>query len=75
MEDKRLADVLDTAEAGALLGLSEDSVKKYAQRGLLPAKRIGDRWAIHRKTLLEFQKEYTARKEKRAAGGRARRGE
>ena len=76
MEDKRLADVLDTAAAGELVGLSEDSIKKYIQRGLLPAKRLGARThAIHRASLLEWNKERVAWLEKRAANARKRRGE
>jgi hypothetical protein len=37
-------DVLDTAEAAAILGITTNGVRDLARRGVLPAKRAGGRW-------------------------------
>ncbi|GAA1071981.1 helix-turn-helix domain-containing protein [Tsukamurella spumae] len=44
--DPRRYDLLDTAEAGRILGISSDGVRARIRRGRLPAYRAGGRWLV-----------------------------
>ena len=45
-------DVMDMREAAAYLGLSADSLYRYASQGTVPAFRFGNRWRF-KKDLLD----------------------
>ena len=44
--DPRRHDLLDSAEAGRILGIGSDGVRALCRRGSLPAYRAGGRWLI-----------------------------
>ena len=45
--------ILNLKEAGALLGLSEDSVRRYCVTGDIPAIQIGKQWRIDKEKLMK----------------------
>ena len=47
-------DVLSTKQAGILLGLSTETVKKYCQLKIIPAKKPKGKWLIRKSDLLEW---------------------
>jgi excisionase family DNA binding protein len=47
-------EVLDAAGAAALLLVDEPAVVALAERGEVPARRIGDAWRFSRRALLEW---------------------
>ena len=49
-----LPDVLTPAQAAALLQVDEAAVIELAERGELPARRIGDEWRIARPALIAW---------------------
>jgi len=53
--DKKLSDTIGTAETARILRCSESRVKLLIGSGRLPAKPIGDRWALSRQTVEEFR--------------------
>lgn len=58
--DPRRYDLLDTTQAGQILGISSDGVRALVRRGTLPAFRAGGRWLV-------FAADVVARAERRAA--------
>ncbi|WP_368573830.1 helix-turn-helix domain-containing protein [Mycolicibacterium porcinum] len=38
-----VGDMLTTAQAAKLLGVSQDSIRRYARDGLIPAHKVGKR--------------------------------
>lgn len=39
-------EVIDTARAAAILGISADGVRDLARRGRIPCRRVGGRWLL-----------------------------
>jgi excisionase family DNA binding protein len=52
MEEKEVFDV----KAAAFLGLNPDDIRRYARKGLLPARKLGKRWLFHKAHLVEWLK-------------------
>ena len=50
-------DVLTPAEAAELLRIDEDTVVAMADRGELPARRLGDEWRLARSAVLRWLEE------------------
>jgi excisionase family DNA binding protein len=51
-------EVMDIRQAANYLGISSDSLYKYASEGLIPAFKLGNRWRFKRSLLdhwMEFQ--------------------
>ena len=48
MEDKQ---ILNVVEAAAFLGLSAFTVREYAKRGTIPARKVGKMWRFYRDDL------------------------
>jgi excisionase family DNA binding protein len=49
-----LREVMDIRQASAYLGISADSLYKYASEGLIPAFKLGNRWRFKRSLLEEW---------------------
>ena len=49
-------DVMKTKEAAAFLGISPYDLRRYARRGMLPARKLGKRWLFHKAHLIEWLK-------------------
>jgi excisionase family DNA binding protein len=47
-------EVLDAAQAAALLQVPEDAILALAERGELPGRKIGDAWRFSRRALLDW---------------------
>jgi len=47
-------EVLDAAQAAALLQVGEDAILELAERGELPGRKIGDAWRFSRRALLDW---------------------
>lgn len=47
--------LLTTAEAARLLGVTADTVKRYCVKGLLPAQKLGKTWVIEASALKTFE--------------------
>jgi excisionase family DNA binding protein len=47
-------EVMDLHEAAAYLGVSEDSLYVYVQKGIVPAFRLGNRWKFKRSKVDEW---------------------
>jgi excisionase family DNA binding protein len=47
-------EVLDAAQAAALLLVAEDAILELAERGELPGRKIGDAWRFSRRALLDW---------------------
>ena len=45
--------IINLKEAGALLGLSEESVRRYCVTGDIPAIQIGKQWRIDKEMLMK----------------------
>lgn len=50
-------EVLDIRQAAQYLGISEDSLYKYASEGLIPAFKLGNRWRFKKSRLDEWMDE------------------
>jgi excisionase family DNA binding protein len=53
MEEK---EVLDAKAAAVFLGLHPDDLRRYARKGLIPARKLGKRWLFHKAHLVEWLK-------------------
>jgi excisionase family DNA binding protein len=49
-----LPDVLTTEEVAEFLRLSEDTVRHYAARLMIPGRQIGDQWRFSRRALEDW---------------------
>jgi excisionase family DNA binding protein len=49
-------DVMNTEEAAAFLGISPYDLRRYARRGMIPARKLGKRWLFHKGHLVEWLK-------------------
>jgi excisionase family DNA binding protein len=53
MEEK---EVFNVEEASAFLGINPDDLRRYARKGLIPARKLGKRWRFHKAHLIEWLK-------------------
>jgi len=51
-----LKEVMNTFEAAAFLGISPHDLRRYARRGMIPARKLGKRWLFHKPHLVEWLK-------------------
>lgn len=51
-----LRDVMDIRQAAEYLGISSDTLYKYAAEGIIPAFKLGNRWRFRRVRLEEWMK-------------------
>jgi excisionase family DNA binding protein len=49
-------EVLSAEEAAQFLGLNPDDVRRYARKGMMPARKVGKRWLFHKAHLIEWLK-------------------
>ncbi len=47
-------EVMDIRQASAYLGISPDSLYKYASEGLIPAFKLGNRWRFKKSRIDEW---------------------
>lgn len=47
-------EVLSAEEAAQFLGLNPDDVRRYARKGMIPARKVGKRWLFHKAHLIEW---------------------
>ena len=52
-----IREVLDIREAAEYLGVSADTMYKYASDGFVPAFKLGNRWRFRRQRLIEWMDE------------------
>jgi excisionase family DNA binding protein len=50
-----LENIIGTAEASEILGLSQDHIKLLCRQGKIKAKRIGKTWIIDKTSLADFK--------------------
>ena len=53
-QSAEVREVMDIRQAAAWLGISADSLYRYAATGFIPAFRIGNRWRFRRSKLEEW---------------------
>ncbi len=53
-QSSEVREVMDIRQAAAYLGISADSLYRYAATGFIPAFRIGNRWRFRRSRLEEW---------------------
>jgi excisionase family DNA binding protein len=51
MQDK---EVLNSEEAGEFLGLTAFTIREYAKKGIIPAKKIGKQWRFYKPDLVAW---------------------
>lgn len=51
MPDK---EVLNTEEAADFLGFSAFTIREYAKRGIIPAKKVGKEWRFYKPELVAW---------------------
>jgi excisionase family DNA binding protein len=51
MQDK---EVLNTVEAAAFLGVSAFTIREYAKKGMIPARKVGKRWFFYKPDLVAW---------------------
>lgn len=49
-------EVMNTKEAASFLGISPYDLRRYARRGMIPARKLGKRWLFHKRHLIEWLK-------------------
>lgn len=60
-------DVMNTEEAAAFLGINPYDLRRYARRGVIPARKLGKRWLFHKPHLVEWLRGDFAKGEKPGA--------
>jgi excisionase family DNA binding protein len=55
-------DVMDIRQAAEYLGISTDSLYRYAAEGMLPGFRLGNRWRFRKSRLEQWMDEQSERK-------------
>ena len=55
-DDARLADVVDAAEAAAMLGVTRQHVVLLLKTGRLPGRRLTATWVTTRQAVHEYQR-------------------
>lgn len=53
-------EVLDIRQAAEFLGISTDSLYKYAAESTVPAFRLGNRWKFQRSRMLAWMEEQSS---------------
>ena len=61
-------EVMDIRQAAAYLGISADSLYRYASEGTVPAFRLGNRWRFKRSLLDAWMVEQSSPRTGRVAG-------
>ena len=56
-------EVLSAEEAAQFLGLNPDDVRRYARKGMIPARKVGKRWLLYKAHLVEWLRGNTYPKE------------
>ena len=51
MPDKQ---VLNTEEAAIFLGFSAFTIREYAKKGIIPAKKVGKEWRFYKPDLIAW---------------------
>lgn len=64
-----IREVMDIRQAADYLGISADSLYRYASTGFIPAFRIGNRWRFRRSKLEEWMDTRSQEAEAPAAKG------
>jgi excisionase family DNA binding protein len=49
-------EVMNTVEAASFLGINPYDLRRYARRGMIPARKLGKRWLFHKAHLVEWLK-------------------
>lgn len=60
-----LREVFNIRQAASYLGIATDTLYAYAQKGLVPAFRLGNRWRFKRSRLDEWMVELEGKNVKR----------
>jgi excisionase family DNA binding protein len=47
-------EVLNSEEAGEFLGFSAFTIREYAKKGIIPAKKIGKEWRFYKPDLIDW---------------------
>ena len=66
-------EVMDIRQASDYLGISPDSLYRYASEGTLPGFRLGNRWRFKKSRLDSWMDEQSGPSGTNAAGGRSAR--
>lgn len=61
VEPEELPPVMGTSAVAKLLGMNQQTVKLWAQRGDIPATKISGRWRFAREDILEYMKEHSGK--------------
>lgn len=61
IEPEELPPVMGTSTVAQLLGMNQQTVKMWAQRGEIPATKISGRWRFSREDVLEYMKEHSGK--------------
>ena len=57
MKDK---EVLNSEDAAEFLGLTAFTIREYAKKGMIPAKKIGKQWRFYKPDLVAWLREKTS---------------
>ena len=63
------SEILTVEEAAALLKIPRSSVYTLAQKGKIPAQKVGRHWRFHRETLVKWISGELKRNRSEVAGG------
>jgi excisionase family DNA binding protein len=55
-----LNDYVDVVEAGGILHVHWETVKRLCREGQIPAQKVHNKWLIHKDDISEFAKTYDA---------------
>jgi excisionase family DNA binding protein len=58
-------DIISTAEAARILGISQRAVNGLCQRGTLEAKQLGREWAVRRVSVLDYKAQKEAQEQQK----------
>ena len=53
-------EVLNSEEAAEFLGLTAFTIREYAKKGMIPAKKIGKQWRFYKPDLVAWLREKTS---------------
>jgi excisionase family DNA binding protein len=55
-------EVMNLSEAAEFMGVHENTLRKYAQNGTLPCRKLGTRWLFSKRSLIEWIEEKESEK-------------
>ncbi len=64
-----LREVMDIRQAADYLGISADTLYKYASEGFIPAFKLGNRWRFKRSRLNEWMDQQSSESQTRGRSG------